>query len=130
MNRRALKTMFAAVLCLGALASPALAQISISVDLGIAPPPPRHEVVHEARPGRVWIPGFWYWEGHRHLWSDGHWEKARRGQMWVPARWEDRGEYHHFEPGRWERHDERRERHDEGERGEHRGGSRQDHDRR
>lgn len=101
MNRRILKTMFATALCLGALASPAFAQISISVDLGLAPPPPRYEPQHQPRVGHVWIPGFWFWEGHRHQWSEGHWERARRGQRWVSPRWEDRGDSHHYEPGRW-----------------------------
>ena len=124
MSQRIFRTMFATVLCLGALASPALAQINISVDLGLAPPPPRYEVVQEVRPGHVWIPGFWYWEGHRHVWADGHWEKARPGERWVPARWEQRGDRHHYEPGRWEREEHRstehfeQERHD---RGNHRG---------
>lgn len=106
MNRKGLKIMFATALCLGALASPALAQINISIDLGVAPPPPRVEVVHEdVRPGYFWIPGFWYWDGHRHVWSKGRWEHERPGYRWVPARWDDHGSRHHYEPGRWERHD-------------------------
>jgi len=113
MNRRTFRTLFATVLCLGALASPALAQINISVELGQAPPPPRHEVVHEARPGHVWIPGYWYWEGHRHVWAKGHWERVRPGRHWVPARWEQRGDMHHYEPGRWEREERHvQQRHD------------------
>lgn len=103
MNRRTFRTLFATVLCLGALASPALAQINISVELGQAPPPPRHEVLREPRAGHVWIPGFWYWEGHRHIWAEGHWERVRPGRRWVPARWEPRGDMYHYEPGRWER---------------------------
>jgi hypothetical protein len=102
MNRKGLKIMFATVLCLGALSAPAMAQINISIDLGVAPPPPRVEVVHEVRPGFFWIPGFWYWDGHRHARSEGHWEHERPGHHWVPARWEDRGGRHHYEPGRWE----------------------------
>jgi len=102
MNRKVAKILFATVLCLGALASPALAQINISIDIGSAPPPPRVEVVHEGRPGYMWIQGFWYWDGHKHRWAKGHWEKERPGHRWVPARWEDRGGRHHYEPGRWE----------------------------
>lgn len=155
MHRRTLATLFAAALCLGLLASPALAQLSVSVTLGDEPPPPRHEVVHPARRGWVWVPGTWYWDGHRHSWADGHWIKARPGQRWVPARWERRGEYYRFEAGGWaperweparfddrhdnrhydrydDRHDDRRDdrrddRHDQG-RGHAKG--RKDHDRR
>jgi len=102
MKRRRLKIFFATALCLGAMAAPAFAQINISIDLGLAPPPPRVEVVHEeVRPGYFWIPGFWYWDGHRHMWSKGRWEHERPGYHWVPARWEDHGPRHHYEPGRW-----------------------------
>ncbi|WP_459851879.1 YXWGXW repeat-containing protein [Humidesulfovibrio idahonensis] len=102
MNRKKLKIMFATVLCLGAMAAPAMAQVNISIDLGIAPPPPRVEVIHEGRPGFVWIEGFWYWDGHKHRWSKGHWEHERPGHHWVAPRWEPRGDRHHYEPGRWE----------------------------
>ena len=103
MNHKPFKTMLATVLCLGALAAPALAQIGISIDIGEAPPPPRYEVIEEVRPGYVLIPGYWFWDGHKHRWVEHRWEQARPGHHWVPDRWERRGEYHHFEPGRWER---------------------------
>lgn len=112
MTRNPLKLFFATVLCLGALATPALAQINISIDLGSAPPPPRYEVMPESRPGWFWVPGFWYWEGHRHHWSKGHWERVRPGYQWVPARWEERGDRHHYEPARWEPEHRERDRRD------------------
>lgn len=101
MHRRILTMLFATALCLGVLASPALAQLSISVTIADAPPPPRHEAVHPVRRGWIWVPGTWYWEGHRHHWAEGHWIKARPGQHWVPARWERRGEYYRFVSGGW-----------------------------
>ncbi|MBU1040555.1 MAG: YXWGXW repeat-containing protein [Proteobacteria bacterium] len=103
MNRKALKTIFAAVLCLGVMATPALAQMSISIDIGRAPPPPRHEEVHVAPHGYFWLPGYWLWDGGRHQWNEGRMERSRPGQHWRQAQWEDRGQVHHFEPGRWER---------------------------
>jgi len=124
MNRRFLGTLFATALCLGVLASPALAQINISVDIGTPPPPPRHErVIEEVRPGWFWVPGFWYWEGHRHHWAKGHWERERPGRRWIPARWEDHDGRHHYEPPRWERDDRRDDRRDEGwhDNGKHKG---------
>lgn len=101
MHRRALPTLFAAALCLGLFASPALAQLSVSVTISDAPPPPRHEVVHHVRPGWVWVPGTWYWEDGRHRWDDGRWVRARPGQHWVPARWERRDAYYRFVAGGW-----------------------------
>ncbi len=119
MHCKTLPTLFAAALCLGLFASPALAQLSVSVTLSDAPPPPRHEVMHKPRPGWVWVPGTWYWEDGHHRWDEGRWIKARHGQRWVPARWERRGEYYRFVAGGWapehwdDRHDDRRDyRHD------------------
>lgn len=44
-----------------------------------APPPPRREAVPHARKGQVWVPGYWDWRGHRHVWVAGHFEKVRPG---------------------------------------------------
>ncbi|PKN09920.1 MAG: hypothetical protein CVU73_02985 [Deltaproteobacteria bacterium HGW-Deltaproteobacteria-8] len=120
MHCKNLKTMLATLLCLGALATPALAQFNISIDLGVPPPRQRYEVVQEMRTGYVLIPGFWFWDGHQHRWSSQHWVEARPGHHWQQARWEQRGNRHHFEPGRWEpdrredsREDRRDDRHDD-----------------
>lgn len=101
MQRKNLKIFLATVLCLGAMAAPAFAQVDISINLGVAPPPARVEVIPAPRAGYVWVPGVWFWDGHHHRWSKGHWEHAREGYRWTPARWEDRGNWHHYEPGRW-----------------------------
>lgn len=66
MHCKNLKTMLATLLCLGALATPALAQFNISIDLGVPPPRQRYEVVQEMRTGYVLVPGFWFWDGHQH----------------------------------------------------------------
>lgn len=111
MHRKTLPTLLAAALCLGLFASPALAQLSVSVTISDAPPEPRHEVAHPARRGYVWVPGTWYWEGGRHHWADGYWLKARPGQHWEPARWERRDQYYRFVSGGWapDRHEVRHE---------------------
>ncbi len=43
------------------------------------PPPP--EVIVERRPPppfayAVWVPGHWRWNGHRYVWSHGHYRPA------------------------------------------------------
>ena len=43
-------------------------------------------MTYSIRDGRVWIPGYYRWTGHRHRWVAGHWAKPpRRGQVWVPG---------------------------------------------
>jgi hypothetical protein len=73
------------------------------VDIEVQPPPPRVIVVPAARPGYVWAPGYWRWNGRTHLWVDGIWLRERRGYHWVPSHWEERRGRYHFEEGHWER---------------------------
>jgi len=90
----------AAALFLGAM-SPVHAQVGI--DIQIAPPAPRVLVAPPPRPGWVWAPGFWRWDGYRHVWVDGHWMHERRGFHWVPEAWIPRHGRYHFVPGHWVR---------------------------
>ncbi len=66
-----------AVIGLGSAAMPAAAEVSISINLGVAPPAPRYEVVPAPRAGYAWAPGYWHWENERHVWSQGRWIAAR-----------------------------------------------------
>ncbi|MGH8850919.1 MAG: YXWGXW repeat-containing protein [Casimicrobiaceae bacterium] len=86
------------------LALPLAAQARIDLDINIAPPPLRHEVVPPPRVGFVWAPGYWDWDGghHRHTWRKGHFIRERRGEHWVPNQWVERSGRYHYEPGRWE----------------------------
>ncbi len=78
-------------------------QARVYVDIDVAPPPPRVEVVPAPRVGYVWAPGYWGWRGHRHVWVNGLWLRERRGYHWEPHRWEERGGRWHFEEGHWRR---------------------------
>lgn len=70
------------------------------VEVEEAPPPPR-VVVHETRPGFVWVEGRWTRSGNRWVWRDGHWQRERAGHVWVQGRWERRGNRHVWVEGRW-----------------------------
>jgi WXXGXW repeat (2 copies) len=67
------------------------------------PPAPRYESRGSVRAGYEWVPGYWQWDGRRHVWVNGHWERARAGMVWEPARWERRRGGWVFIPGRWVR---------------------------
>lgn len=86
-----------------AIGAPTLALAGIGVDITIAPPAPRVEVVPAPRPGFVWAPGYWEYRGGAHVWVPGRWMGERRGYHWIPDRWEPRGPRWHHEPGHWER---------------------------
>jgi hypothetical protein len=84
-------------------AASSLAPCAVSIDIDVAPPEPRVEVVPAARVGYVWAPGYWEWREGAHVWVPGHWIGERRGYHWVADRWgQVGGHWHHFE-GHWER---------------------------
>jgi len=72
----------------------------------VAPPPARDEVIPPARDGFVWTPGYWRWNGHRHVWVNGKYVRARHGYYWREPAWAqmENGRWR-MERGRWERGD-------------------------
>ncbi len=94
-----------ATLCVTAAVSlaPAVSSAGVNIDVDIAPPAPRVEVVPPNRAGYVWAPGYWDYRGHDHVWVEGRLLREHRGQHWVPERWEQHGSKWHMERGRWER---------------------------
>jgi hypothetical protein len=82
---------------------PTLAPAAVGIDIDIAPPAPRVEVVPGPRPGFAWAPGYWDYRGREHVWVPGRYVRERHGMHWVPDRWEQRGPRWHREPGHWER---------------------------
>lgn len=83
-----------------ALATPACVPGEYYVD---APPPaPQQEVVGVAPyPEAVYINGYWGWEGGRHVWHRGAWQRNRPGYVYQPHRWEQRGNRYVMHRGGW-----------------------------
>ena len=99
MNRR---NALGAVLAIAALGMPIVSSADKIIVIERAPPAPREEVVVTRR-GYVWVPGYWRWDGRRHVWVKGHLVRARRGYHWTPHRWEERDKRWRFEIGHWDR---------------------------
>jgi len=97
--RRALWIAAAATALMGSFAP---ATSGSGIDIAVAPPPPRVVPVPARRPGFVWAPGYYRWDGHRHVWVDGHFVRERRGSHWVPERWVEHHGRYRFMPGHWE----------------------------
>jgi hypothetical protein len=76
----------------------------VDVVTDTAPPVARVEVVG-APPSadHFWIPGYWNWNGHAHVWVGGRWERERADQSWVPGHWGRFGGRWHFYGGHWQR---------------------------
>jgi len=101
MNAR--KYLVASMLAAGAAGLSPMAWSAVDVRVGVAPPPPRMEVVPAPRSGYVWAPGYWNWNGHRYVWHNGNWVRARHGHHWVAHNWEHQGDHWYYRQGHWDR---------------------------
>lgn len=81
------------------------AQVGVSINIGGPPPPPRYEAVPPPRDGFLWAPGFWDWDGHRHVWHGGHWERARPGYAYRQPGWHQGPHGWELDRGGWDHHD-------------------------
>jgi len=86
-----------------ALAAPGGAQARTDFSITVGPPAPIYEPVPPPRPGWVWAPGYWDWNGHRHVWHRGYWQHERYGYRWEPHHWAQHGDHWTLEHGRWSR---------------------------
>lgn len=108
MKRLALVVGAAALLSLGAMTVPAVAQAQTyphtltAIQFG-APPPPRAERVPAPRRGYVWAPGHYEWRGNRYAWVRGTWLKARPGYAYQAPEWRERDGRWQYRGGRWDR---------------------------
>ncbi len=75
----------------------------------VAPPAPRREAVPHRRHGYDWRPGYWRWEGRRHVWVSGAWIRTRADSVWIADRWERDGRGWYFVAGHWEQGGQREE---------------------
>ena len=86
---------------IGTVVTPADAAIIVRV----APPEQRVEVDHAARRGYAWTPGYWNWNGRRHVWVAGAWVRERPGYKYNHARWVERDGGWQMERRRWSKGD-------------------------
>lgn len=93
-------TVYAAVLT-AMLGMAAYAQDSGPIVDQAPPSDPVYEVKPGNRAGHYLAPGYWRWEGTRHIWTPSRWVPDRPGYSWVPDGWEQRGNKWHFVKGYW-----------------------------
>jgi hypothetical protein len=88
-------------------AATAQAQVSIDVQVNIAPPPlPYYEQPVIPAEGYLWIPGFWAWDEAEadYYWVPGTWvEPPQPELLWTPAYWGWFEGRYVFHPGYWAR---------------------------
>jgi hypothetical protein len=88
-------------------AANAQAQVSIDVQVNIAPPPlPYYEQPVIPAEGYLWVPGFWAWDEAEadYYWVPGTWvEPPQPELLWTPAYWGWIDGRYLFHPGYWAR---------------------------
>lgn len=69
----------------------------------VAPPPGRVEVHgRPPRQGQVWTPGYWRWNGQRHVWGAGRWQRPQQvGWVWQAPQWTLQNGVWIFVEGQW-----------------------------
>ncbi|HEX9275615.1 MAG TPA: hypothetical protein VGA51_04350 [Casimicrobiaceae bacterium] len=77
----------------------------IDVEIGVAPPAARVEVVPAPREGYVYEPGHYAWNGSAYVWVDSQFIRSREGREWRPYVLERRGERWHYRAGHWDDED-------------------------
>lgn len=83
-------------------ALPFLAMAEGDVEVTVAPPSPKTEVIPAPRTGYIWAPGYWERENNDYIWVKGHWIETHPGH-WAPDHWEQIDSTHwRFHPGHWE----------------------------
>lgn len=98
-----ISAMFAAGILGAPVVAPLPAMAAVDVFVNNAPPPPRVERVPGDRRGYAWAPGYWNWQGRRHVWVKGHWVRARPGYAYRPHAWVERDGRWQLQRGRWDR---------------------------
>ncbi len=53
----------------------------MSVDIRIAPPAPRYEIIPVPRPGYAWAPGYWDYRHNHYYWVAGSWVARAAGLL-------------------------------------------------
>ena len=67
----------------------------------VPPPAPREETV-SARPGFIWVGGYWTLREGQWAWLAGHWEREHAGMVMLGARWEMHDGKYELVPPHWE----------------------------
>lgn len=75
----------------------------VDVEIGVAPPPARVEVVPAPREGYIYEKGHYETsDGQTYVWVEGRYLPNREGHVWHPYVMERSGDRWHFRAGHWD----------------------------
>lgn len=104
MNMRKAALGSAIAFVIGAGSGVALAEKSIDIEIGSAPPPPVvvEKVTPAPRTGYIYEPGHYAVENERYVWRDPQYIKEREGHKYQPYVLEKHGDRWHYRAGHWD----------------------------
>ncbi len=79
------------------------AAVNVNIIVPVAPPAVIVEPAPPPRVGYIWAPGYWSWNGGKHVWTGGHWEQAREGYRYERPDWRRDGDKWRFQEGGWKK---------------------------
>ena len=93
----------ALAIALGMLGMAATANAkTVELEIGVAPPPDRVEVVPAPRPGYIYERGHYIVEGDRYVWHEGQFIREREGHHYEPYVLKRHGDRWHYRGGHWD----------------------------
>ena len=72
------------------------------IQIRVAPPADRVEVVPAPRPGYIYERGHYNWDGNRYVGQEGRFLKEREGHKYTPYVFEKRGDVYYYRKGHWD----------------------------
>jgi hypothetical protein len=72
------------------------------IEITIAPPANRVEIVPAPRTGYIYEPGHYAYDGEKYEWKQGTFIEERPGHVYTPYAFERRGDKYYLRPGHWD----------------------------
>jgi hypothetical protein len=99
------KTIGGVLLALGIAGTATIAAAASSsgeIEIQVAPPPDRVEVIPAPREGFIYERGHYDWDNNRYVWREGRFIHKREGHVYTPYALEHRGERWYYHRGHWD----------------------------
>ncbi len=98
------KKLLAVIFAAGLGAAPAASFAATEIELTVAPPAERVEVVPAPREGYTWQRGYYRWDNDakQYNWNEGRYIQNREGHRFIQHEWTHEGDKWRFRAGHWD----------------------------
>ena len=98
------KRLMAAMFAAGLVGAPVAGFAATEIEVNVAPPAERNEVVPAPREGYTWERGYWRYDNDakKYNWNEGRYIQNREGHRYVQHEWTSDGGKWRFRAGHWD----------------------------